>query len=60
MYDRYSLAQLLARAGFAGASRRAADESDIPEFARYGLETAAGRPRKPDSLYVEARKPHVA
>ena len=57
MYDRYSLTQALARAGFVGARSCAADASDIPDFARYGLETAAGRPRKPDSLYVEARKP---
>ncbi len=57
MYDRYSLARSLAHAGFAGARSRAANDSDIPDFARYGLETADGRPRKPDSLYVEARKP---
>lgn len=57
MYDRYSLTQALARAGFIGARSRAADDSDIPDFVRYGLETAAGQPRKPDSLYVEARKP---
>jgi SAM-dependent methyltransferase len=57
MYDRFSLAQALQRAGFVDARARAADDSDIPGFARYGLETRDGKPRKPDSLYLEARKP---
>ncbi len=57
MYDRFSLAQALERAGFVGARTRAADESDIPNFARYGLETVNGYSRKPDSLYAEAKKP---
>ena len=57
MYDRYSLALGLAQAGFVEAKARDADDSDIPDFDRYGLETVAGKPRKPDSLYVEARKP---
>lgn len=57
MYDRFSLAQALRRAGFVDARARAADDSDIPGFARYGLETRDGKPRKPDSLYLEARKP---
>lgn len=59
MYDRYSLMKALAQAGFVSARSRAADDSDIPGFPRYGLETAAGRPRKPDSLYVEAVKPRL-
>jgi len=57
MYDRLSLAQALQRAGFVEARMRVADDSDIPGFARYGLETRNGKPRKPDSLYLEARKP---
>ena len=57
MYDRFSLPRALSKAGFREARRRAADESAIADFARYGLETIAGRPRKPDSLYVEARRP---
>jgi len=60
MYDRYSLVEALTHAGFIQARRRAADDSDIPDFPGYGLETVAGRPRKPDSLYVEARKPRSA
>jgi hypothetical protein len=44
------------RAGFTDARPRRADESAIAGFARYGLESRDGRPRKPDSLYMEARK----
>ena len=57
MYDRFSMRRALEQAGFAEARICAADESAIPGFARYELETMDGRPRKPDSLYVEARKP---
>ena len=32
-------------------------ESAIAGLASYGLETANGHARKPDSLYVEGRKP---
>jgi len=57
MYDRFSLVRAMTRAGFLDVRCRAADESAIAGFARYGLETANGRARKPDSLYVEGRKP---
>jgi SAM-dependent methyltransferase len=57
MYDRFSMQRALQQAGFVDPGVRAADESAIPGFARYGLESVDGRPRKPDSLYVEARKP---
>ena len=57
MYDRFSLARALTQAGFTDVRRRAADESAIARFASFGLETAGGQPRKPDSLYVEGRKP---
>lgn len=56
MYDRFSLARALKQAGFVDVGTRAADESAIAGFAGYGLETVDGRPRKPDSLYVEGRK----
>jgi hypothetical protein len=46
----------LKQAGFFDVGTRAADESAIAGFAGYGLETVDGRPRKPDSLYVEGRK----
>jgi len=57
MYDRFSLQRALEQAGFAGARVCSADESGIPGFAGYGLERIDGREHKPDSLYVEARKP---
>jgi hypothetical protein len=57
MYDRYSLARLLETVGFSEARRCSAGESSISGFADYGLEIVEGRERKPDSLYMEARKP---
>lgn len=57
MYDRFSLARALRQAGFATIQRRSAGESDIPGFAGYRLEVIDGRERKPDSLYMEGRKP---
>lgn len=57
MYDRYSLGKLLMDAGLSAPSRRAATESDLPEWARFELDTnGAGVPHKPDSLYMEGRK----
>ena len=60
MYDRYSLGRLLHDAGFEGLRICRAGESDIPDFAEYGLEITGGRERKPDSLYMEARKKGTA
>ena len=58
MYDRLSLAGLLAEAGFIEVSRVAAAESRIPEFTISGLDTdSAGTPHKPDSLFMEAACP---
>jgi predicted SAM-dependent methyltransferase len=58
MYDRYSLARLLSEAGFAGARVCRADESAIPQFVSFELDTLAdGSVRKPDSLFMEAVKP---
>lgn len=57
MYDRFSMRRALEQVGFAEVRVCSADDSEIPDFARFGLETRDGRPRKPDSLYVEARKP---
>lgn len=56
MYDRFSLARALQRAGFEDVRVRAAGESAIPRFADYALEIRDGRERKPDSLYLEARR----
>ena len=57
MYDRFSMKRALDQIGFVGVRTCVADESEIPGFAQYGLETANGRARKPDSLYIEGRKP---
>lgn len=60
MYDRYSLGRLLRDAGFERIRTCRAGESEIPGFAGYELEVTSGRERKPDSLYVEARKGSAA
>lgn len=60
MYDRFSLKRALERAGFTDVQRCSAGESAIPDFVRYGLEVRDGRPRKPDSLYLEGRKTRAA
>lgn len=59
MYDRLSLRLLLSELGFVDFAVKRYDESSIPHWAKYNLDKSpeADRPRKPDSLYVEARKP---
>lgn len=58
MYDRVSLADMLATAGFTGARRVGPAESAIPGFAGYELDADAhARPHKPDSLFMEAVRP---
>ncbi len=57
MYDSYSLGKLLDEAGFSEIASVRADESRIPEFADYCLDTdESGQVRKPDSLFMEAVK----
>jgi hypothetical protein len=57
MYDRYSLSKLLAETGFFNIRQCKADESDIPNFRSYLLDTEEnGMIRKPDSLYIEANR----
>ena len=57
MYDHYSLGSLMRDAGFTGISRIGAGESAIPGFANYRLDVdGTGSTRKPDSLYMEARR----
>lgn len=60
MYDHYSLLRAMGRAGFAQMRRCSEGASGIPEFARFGLEVRDGQARKPDSLYLEGRKPRTA
>lgn len=58
MYDSHSLGRLLVAAGFEAVRPVAASESDIPDFGRYHLDVEAdGGVRKPDSFFLEARKP---
>jgi hypothetical protein len=57
MYDAHSLSRALQRAGFANVRRLSAQESGIPDFARYALDVdEQGRVRKPDSLFIEAQR----
>ncbi|MDM8542686.1 methyltransferase domain-containing protein [Desulfococcaceae bacterium HSG9] len=57
MYDRYSLSLLLENAGFKDIHPCSADESDIPNFNSYLLDIESdGAVRKPDSLFMEAKK----
>lgn len=60
MYDRYSLKRAMELAGFAEMQACSAGSSGIPDFARYELEVRDGRPRKPDSLYLEGRRSRAA
>jgi predicted SAM-dependent methyltransferase len=58
MYDRVSLATLLEDTGFTNVRQTDALTSRIEGFASACLDAdATGRPRKPDSLYVEGVKP---
>ena len=56
MYDRFSLKRALEQTGFAEVRVCAAGDSSIPGFAGYGLDVRNGKPRKPDSIYLEGRK----
>lgn len=56
MYDQVSLKNLLQQAGFSEVKVCGAGQSDIENFSAYYLDTnLAGKPRKPDSLYMEGR-----
>lgn len=58
MYDRISLASCLRTAGFVDVIRRDHDTSRILNWRSFGLDsTPDGKPRKPGSLFMEARKP---
>lgn len=58
MYDRFSLARLLDSIGFVEIRRCAAAESAIADWALYRLDVESnGAVRKPDSLFMECRKP---
>ena len=57
MYDRYSLRTLCFEVGFEAFEVCQADQSRIDQFSQFGLDAVDGRPRKPDSLFVECVKP---
>lgn len=60
MYDRYSLARLLGRAGFVDPRPQAAGTSQIPNWASFHLDTLPdGQVIKPDLLFMEAIRPGV-
>jgi hypothetical protein len=57
MYDRVNLGWALKKAGFHGARTLRYDESGIPAWAQFQLDSdAAGGPRMPGSLYMECIK----
>ncbi|MFZ5553785.1 MAG: class I SAM-dependent methyltransferase [Bacteroidota bacterium] len=56
MYDRYSLGKLLSDTGFSEVKVKTAFESEIPEWESFRLDGDNGVVRKPDSLFMEARK----
>ncbi len=58
MYDRVSLARILGDLGFECVEVCSAVDSSIPDFATFHLDVdEGGATRKPDSLFIEARKP---
>lgn len=59
MYDSLSLMRILEKTGFRDIQGYGFDRSRIPNFETYGLDAVDGKPRKPDSLYLEARKPKI-
>ncbi len=59
MYDRFSLHRLLRQTGFINIEICNADESRIPHFKHYDLDTIQTMIRKPDSLFIEAQKPQL-
>lgn len=56
MYDRYSLTELLKSVGFNEIKICSAFESRIQKWDNYQLDVINGKIRKPDSLFMEARK----
>jgi len=58
MYDRISIEEILRDIGFRNIIIQSHSQSLIPNLKEYGLDsTNFDKPRKPDSLYIEAIKP---
>lgn len=56
MYDRYSLSELMKKYKFTDIKVVKYNESAIPNWSSFGLDEVDGKVRKPDSLFMEARK----
>lgn len=56
MYDRYSLSELLTQVGFSEIKVCTAFESEIINWDIFQLDVIDGEIRKPDSLFIEAKK----
>jgi hypothetical protein len=56
MYDRFSMSDMLSNIGFRNIQVPSAYVSAIPQFQSYSLDVVNGKPRKPDSFYVEGQK----
>jgi predicted SAM-dependent methyltransferase len=56
MYDRYSLTSLLTKAGFEQIIKTTAFDSYLTDWGKYNFDSVQGSVRKPDSLFIEARK----
>lgn len=56
MYDRYSLSELLSQVGFSDIKVCSAFESEIQNWEAYQLDVIDSEVRKPDSLFMEAKK----
>ena len=60
MYDRYSLGQLMIKAGFENPTRQSATSSLIQNWENFHLDTLKeGAVYKPDSLFMEAVRPRL-
>jgi predicted SAM-dependent methyltransferase len=57
MYDRYSLSHLLTTVGFNDIAIVDAFNSTLDDWNEYELDGKQGVTRKPDSLFIEAKKP---
>ncbi len=60
MYDRYSLREMCLQRGFIKFRVKSATDSGIEDYASYQLDAEGSSILKPDSLFVECRKPMVA
>ncbi|MEO5911176.1 MAG: methyltransferase domain-containing protein [Pelobium sp.] len=57
MYDRYSLSHLLTKIGFTDIKITDACNSYLADWNDYQLDATQGVTRKPDSLFIEVKKP---